>query len=660
MKASETKFQPIIEGTKQYVVPLFQRSYSWDKKEWDLLWEDIIDLCENEELKNHFIGSIVTMPTSSVPEGVSKYLLIDGQQRLTTIFIILTLLRNKARSQGKDDIATEIEHTMLVNPFKKGDDYFKLLPTQVDREAFKALVNNMPYSEEHGMFKCYKYFERKINQQDDIIKINKVLTSRFSVVSIVLDYDDNPHLVFESLNAKGRQLTQADLIRNYFFMRIHVDRQQEMYDLYWKPMEDGLGSGITEYIRHYMMREGNFVKQSDVYFILKDRIERENTIEALSRLAKFAEYYKKMINPEWESNILIGRALQRLKRLDSTTVYPFLLNCYDDYSNEVITTDEFVEVIGIIENYLIRRYVCNLETNQYNKLFAQLYGWIKNSHYPSFTDGLRFELQKKDYPKDTFLKSRIMEVKLYGQGEKNARTKFILENLEMQFSHKERPSFDNLTIEHILPQTLNDWWRDHLGSDWQADHELCLHTLGNLTITAYNAELSNESFFKKKIRFSNSNLELNHYFENALRWDREAIEKRTEYMSDLVIKCWPYFGDEQAAFQATSADDATGKIPQKLSILGQQFVVKSWREVLIKTLNTISDLEPDLFRTIADNYSNYINQDPDRFAHNMQLNNGYYVNVNLSSRTIYRICVQFMETIGISRNEWIVETTYNG
>lgn len=660
MKASETKFQPIIEGTKQYVVPLFQRSYSWDKKEWDLLWEDIIDLCENEELKNHFIGSIVTMPTSSVPEGVSKYLLIDGQQRLTTIFIILTLLRNKARSQGKDDIATEIEHTMLVNPFKKGDDYFKLLPTQVDREAFKALVNNMPYSEEHGMFKCYKYFERKINQQDDIIKINKVLTSRFSVVSIVLDYDDNPHLVFESLNAKGRQLTQADLIRNYFFMRIHVDRQQEMYDLYWKPMEDGLGSGITEYIRHYMMREGNFVKQSDVYFTLKDRIERENTIEALSRLAKFAEYYKKMINPEWESNILIGRALQRLKRLDSTTVYPFLLNCYDDYSNEVITTDEFVEVIGIIENYLIRRYVCNLETNQYNKLFAQLYGWIKNSHYPSFTDGLRFELQKKDYPKDTFLKSRIMEVKLYGQGEKNARTKFILENLEMQFSHKERPSFDNLTIEHILPQTLNDWWRDHLGSDWQADHELCLHTLGNLTITAYNAELSNESFFKKKIRFSNSNLELNHYFENALRWDREAIEKRTEYMSDLVIKCWPYFGDEQAAFQATSADDATGKIPQKLSILGQQFVVKSWREVLIKTLNTISDLEPDLFRTIADNYSNYINQDPDRFAHNMQLNNGYYVNVNLSSRTIYRICVQFMETIGISRNEWIVETTYNG
>jgi uncharacterized protein with ParB-like and HNH nuclease domain len=660
MKASETKFQPIIEGTKQYVVPLFQRSYSWDKKEWDLLWEDIIDLCENEELKNHFIGSIVTMPTSSVPEGVSKYLLIDGQQRLTTIFIILTLLRNKARSQGKDDIATEIEHTMLVNPFKKGDDYFKLLPTQVDREAFKALVNNMPYSEEHGMFKCYKYFERKINQQDDIIKINKVLTSRFSVVSIVLDYDDNPHLVFESLNAKGRQLTQADLIRNYFFMRIHVDRQQEMYDLYWKPMEDGLGSGITEYIRHYMMREGNFVKQSDVYFTLKDRIERENTIEALSRLAKFAEYYKKMINPEWESNILIGRALQRLKRLDSTTVYPFLLNCYDDYSNEVITTDEFVEVIGIIENYLIRRYVCNLETNQYNKLFAQLYGWIKNSHYPSFTDGLRFELQKKDYPKDIFLKSRIMEVKLYGQGEKNARTKFILENLEMQFSHKERPSFDNLTIEHILPQTLNDWWRDHLGSDWQADHELCLHTLGNLTITAYNAELSNESFFKKKIRFSNSNLELNHYFENALRWDREAIEKRTEYMSDLVIKCWPYFGDEQAAFQATSADDATGKIPQKLSILGQQFVVKSWREVLIKTLNTISDLEPDLFRTIADNYSNYINQDPDRFAHNMQLNNGYYINVNLSSRTIYRICVQFMETIGISRNEWIVETTYNG
>src|SRR5687767_7232650 len=139
MKASETKFQPIIEGTKQYVVPLFQRPYSWDKKEWDVLWEDLIWLCENEEPVSHFIGSIVTMPTISVPEGVSKFLLIDGQQRLTTIFILLTLLRDVAKSKGNEDLAQEIEQTMLVNPFKKGGDYFKLLPTQIDREAFKAL-----------------------------------------------------------------------------------------------------------------------------------------------------------------------------------------------------------------------------------------------------------------------------------------------------------------------------------------------------------------------------------------------------------------------------------------------------------------------------------------------------------------------------------------
>lgn len=173
MKASETKFQPIIEGTKQYVVPLFQRSYSWDKKEWDMLWDDVIELCQNEELKNHFIGSIVTMPTVSVPEGVSKYLLIDGQQRLTTIFILLALLRDKATEQGNNELADEIQQTMLVNPFKKGNDNYKLLPTQVDRIAFQMLIQKKQHIEDSQIFRCYKHFERKVARVN-IITLNAV------------------------------------------------------------------------------------------------------------------------------------------------------------------------------------------------------------------------------------------------------------------------------------------------------------------------------------------------------------------------------------------------------------------------------------------------------------------------------------------------------
>ncbi len=654
MKASETKFQPIIEGTKQYVVPLFQRSYSWDKKEWEILWEDVVELCENEDLKSHFIGSIVTMPTVSVPEGVSKYLLIDGQQRLTTIFILLALLRDKANEQGNDELADEIQQTMLVNPFKKGGDYFKLLPTQVDRSAFQALIQKKTYNEDSQIFRCYKHFERKVGQVD-IITLNKVLTSRFSVVSIVLDHDDNPHLVFESLNAKGRQLTQADLIRNYFFMRIHVDNQEDIYSQYWQPMQEGLQDNLTECIRHYMMRDGSLVKQGDVYFTLKDRVETKDALRSLSEIVQFAEYYQKLINPELETDTRIRKYLKRLNRLEVTTTYPFLLNCYQDYTLGHLSANDFLEILRILENFIVRRYVCNLPTSQYNKIFPFLYGWAKNN--PSnFVDGVRAELQRRDYPKDNLFRSRLTEAKLYGPGEKASKTKLILETLEAQHNHKEQPSFDSLTIEHVLPQTITEWWKQHLGEDWQADHELYVHTLGNLTLTGYNSELSNESFLKKQQQLINSRLELNKYFHNLTKWDREEIEKRSHLMADLALMSWPYFGDEKPALTATSADDVTGKTPQTLIMLGQRIPVKTWRDVLTKTLNTIADLEPALFEVIAITYSRFVSIDPDRFTRKMQLDNNYYVDVSLNAKSVYRFCEQVIETTGLSREDWVVET----
>jgi uncharacterized protein with ParB-like and HNH nuclease domain len=253
MQAKETKLQDIIEGTKQYVIPLFQRTYSWTKKEWEVLWKDLIELCEAENPRTHFIGSIVNMPTVSVPEGVAKYLLIDGQQRLTTIFVLLTLLRNKARENQNQEFADEINNTLLVNPYKKDNDFFKLMPTQVDRDTYKNFINGKPNDMDNRLTEAYNFFDKKLKQiQFEHEKLKKIITSYFSVVSIVLDADDNPYLVFESLNAKGRPLTQADLIRNYFFMRIHIDKQAEVYDDYWQPMQTALDNSLTEYIRHFL------------------------------------------------------------------------------------------------------------------------------------------------------------------------------------------------------------------------------------------------------------------------------------------------------------------------------------------------------------------------------------------------------------------------
>lgn len=350
MNASETKLQPIIEGTKQYVVPLFQREYSWGKDEWQVLWNDLVELSELDNPREHFIGSIVTMPTISVPEGVAKYLLIDGQQRLTTIFILLALLRNKLLDSGDEELAEEINNTLIVNQYKKGIDHYKLLPTQSDRDCYKKLIDSEEMLSTGRITDAYRYFERKLQQTYiDPKKIQKIISNNLSIVSIVLDKEDNPHLVFESLNAKGRPLTQADLIRNYFFMRIHVDQQENIYRNYWKPMQDSLGDNLTEFIRHYLMKDGTTVKQGDVYFSLKDKVNQESAFDHLLDLFKFSQYYYKILYPNNEPNLRIRKILTHICRLEITTVYPFLLNCYHDYNNNAINEDDFVTILRLLQ-----------------------------------------------------------------------------------------------------------------------------------------------------------------------------------------------------------------------------------------------------------------------------------------------------------------------
>lgn len=655
MKASETKFQSIIEGTQQYVIPLFQRSYSWDKKEWQVLWDDLVYLCENDEPKSHFIGSIVTIPTISVPEGVAKYLLIDGQQRLTTIFILLTLLRDTAKMNDEEELAAEIHQTMLVNYFKKGIDHFKLLPTQVDRTIFQDLIKENVEPKNGRILGCYQFFKRKLKRGNvNVRALNKAITTRLSVVSIVLDHDDNPHLVFESLNAKGRVLTQSDLIRNYFFMRIHVNEQEKMYAEYWEPMQTNLKDNLTEFIRHFLMRNGATVNKSDVYFTLKERVSNRDALDALREIAEFAIYYQKLIVPKKEGNAQLKIALQRLNRLEVTTAYPFLLNCYHDYAQGKLSSENFTTIVQIIENFIVRRFVCNVPTNQLNKIFPSLYAQAQLQNASNLVDGVRSILQTRGYPKDAEFRTRLVESKLYGAGHRANKTKLILETLEAMHEHKEQVPFDKLTIEHVMPQTASSWWQQHLGENWQISHELHLHTLGNLTLTAYNSEMSNDPFPQKRQRLANSHLELNSYFLTVTDWNSTEIERRAMQLASGAIEAWNYFGNEAA--QTVTVETVTGKIPRVLTILDQQITVESWRDVLTETLNTIADLEPDLFESLAQEYPRFVSNNPSRFRRNRRLDNGYYIEVNLSAKDVYQFCTQAIESISLSKDDWMVET----
>jgi len=665
MQASEAKLQLIIGNEKQYVVPLFQRKYSWDKKEWGTLLDDLVELSEGENTRTHFIGSLVTMPINSVPEGVSKYLLIDGQQRLTTIFILLALLRDNAKKENQEKLADQIDKTLLTNPYENGtDDYYKLLPTQSDRAAFKRLINAEDFLPDSLITKAYQYFQKKLQEKNlDVQTLKRVIFTNLSVVSIVLGKDDDPHLVFESLNAKGRPLTQADLIRNYFFMKIHVNEQDHIYERYWKPMQDALEQkddsskekkdNLTEFIRHYIMKDGIIIKQSDIYFSIKESINKSDALECLKDLARFATYYEKLLNPKKEEHTKIQKALHRLNRIEVTTAYPLLLNFYDDYAQNRISTEEFITLIKTIENFIIRRFVSNIATNQLNKVFPTLYGQIKDKYPQNYVDGLKRTLQTKYYPKDVEFKQRLLDTRLYGSRDGAGKTKLILESIEEFYQHKEQVDFDDLTIEHVMPQTLTEQWREELGTDWEVRYDLLLHTLGNLTLTGYNSALSNGSFEEKKEWFKKSHLEMNKYFKDKHFWRYEDIEQRAAELADTVLAIWPYFGEDKIEKGLQKKGNASS--PRILSILGENFVVQTWRDVLEQTMNVIADIEPDAFLDISKQFSRYVSTDKNRFRETRRLKNGMFVEVNLSSHDIQRLCNQALIVAGLAADDWKVE-----
>lgn len=657
MQANEVKLRELIEGTKQFVVPLFQREYSWNDRQWKQLWDDIAELYESDKPRPHFFGSVVTMQAASSPEGVAKYILIDGQQRLTTVFILLAVLRDRARRSDRNALAEEIDKTLLVNQFREGADRFKLQPTSVNSnlEHYRKIIGGNKCPQDSRLVIAYSYFERKIEYHGfDEVKMKDIIAANFVLVSIVLSQGDDPYRVFESLNAKGQPLTQADLIRNFVLMRINVDDQEEMHERLWNPMERRLGESLTEFIRHYLMKDGDEVRKTDVYYSLRDHIGSRDTDEYLEEMNRFSEYYQKLLDPDYESNPKIGEALARINRLEVTTAYPFLLKCYGDVAIGKLSENDFAEITRIIENFMIRRFACSVPTYGLNRMYVALYSQIKEREAEhGFIGALKRLLQTKSYPRDVDFKANLASTKLYGVGERLNKTRLILESLEAAYKHKEHVNLENLTIEHIMPQQLTEEWKKDLGSDWGLTHETLLHTLGNLTLTAYNSEMSNDGYVIKQRRLVESHLDMNKYFVDMTKWTKQEIERRSEHLSAIAIEIWPYFGEISGPSGGKSG--VTGTTPRVLSIIGQDFKVHSWREVLEQTLNVIWELEPERFQNLTDKYPHYVSKTNDGLRESRQLKCGMYAEVHLSSRQVDYFCKQAIEAVGLSPDDWQVE-----
>lgn len=674
MKASETEFKKIIEGTTQFFVPHYQRAYSWGPKQWQQLWEDLVSLVEERAAQGqdgvkstHFIGSMVTTPGSSVPQGVAKYVLIDGQQRITTLMLLLAVFRDVLRDGGDTRRAEMVHNLYLTNQYQENNEHYKLLPTQgedvatSDRTAFMRVISPDagPRVQGHPATAAYEFFAKKIrassSPKPDILI--EAATSGLILVSIVLDRDDNPYTIFESLNAKGRPLAEADLIRNYFFMRIHQSDHERAYRQLWQPMERMLvNASMTEFFRQYLMRDGTLVKSDSVYVELKRSIDRRTqmtSLEQLQEVHRYAGYYARMAYPEREPNLLVRQALTNLQRLNFGVTSSFLLNLYEDFVSERTSPTVMAQALAVLENYLLRRFICGMPSNALNKIFPALYRQTREDGRFSI-DRLKALLADKGYPSDEEFKARLAEVRLYGGGDRRDKAKFILDRLEQSFEHKEPVDTSRLTIEHVMPQTLSAAWESQLGPDIDELFDVNLHRLGNLTLTGYNSELSNAPYAEKREKLAGSHIELNRHFQTAPDWNFAAIEKRSNEMAERALKIWPSF---RAAKEGSPRPRGvvTGTKPSILSIADERHDVKDWSEVLLETMKYLCATRSDQFPVLQAEFSKVLAEDPKALRSPRKLDNGYFYEANMSAQRIYKICEQIMDFVGCG-DQWSVET----
>lgn len=546
MEARPCQILEFFNGTKQMLVPLFQRPYEWDEKHWDTLWSDLLEQYERTEeelVASHFTGAIVTAPARSVPVGVSKYLVIDGQQRLTTIAILICAIRSFALPQSKEFRKLT---RLLVNEDDDGPDHFKLLPTQPDRPAFQALVNAT--SDAPSRFtRAFDYFKTKLEGTDsdgdpiDLERLANAVQNRLTVVAIHLGDTDDPYLIFESLNATGAPLTQADLIRNYLLLRLHSNDQQRAYEESWLPMQALLvGDHLTEFMRQYLMTTGEEVAKSAIYGVLKKRLlSVPDTVIAreLARMRRASVLYAQIVGLARSTDHIVERGLARLRRWDIATANPFILKLLEAHATQTMTAGEVAACIAIIESFAVRRTLCAVPTNQLKRIFLSIAKEMPAADIPRWLSiTLAAGHSGRRWPKDDELKDSLARYRAYAQP--IDRCKFLLESIEQDYEHKEPATFERATIEHVMPQTLNAEWSSMLGENAASIHEQWLDLLGNLTLSGYNSELFNHPFSKKKALLAESHFEINKWIAARDRWTEVELRERTDALFAIVARIW--------------------------------------------------------------------------------------------------------------------------
>lgn len=551
MDAKATTLLKFFEENQnnQFVIPIYQRLYSWKKEQCEQLWDDIIKIGGNDKMNGHFIGSILYV-LDGIKHSNNPLLIIDGQQRLTTITLLFIALRNHLSDEVKilGKFSRKKIESYLINSDKDGDNKFRLILSESDKDTLLSLIDKnkrKPSEPSLKIVENFKLFEEWIRKNTDKLETIFKGLEKLMVVEISLERGkDNPQLIFESMNSTGKDLTQTDLIRNYILMGLEPEKQKIFYKKYWRAMEEDFKQNETlfnQFVRHYLTIKTREIPNINKVYEAFKRYQQEMGIETevlLQDLQKYCGFFCQIVFKK-EADKDLNKALGFLVDLEMDVIYPLLLELYSDYKDGVLSKQDFIPIIYLTESYICRRAVCGLGTNSLNKVFPSFTKRIqKDEYFKSLKVHFVCLTEKQRFPNNDEFKNLFITIDFYHFQKKE----YFFERLE-NFERKERVYAHEYTTEHIMPQTLEEEWERDLGENFQAIHDKYLHTIGNLTLTGYNQEYSNKSFQEKRDMekgFKQSSLKLNQSLKDLESFGEKEIEKRANDLADLALKIWTY------------------------------------------------------------------------------------------------------------------------
>ena len=614
MDARKGNIFEILNGNKQFLIPVYQRYYSWDIEQCRRLWNDIVDM-QKRNKAGHFVGSIVNIAEQAMPTGVQKYMIIDGQQRMTTLTLLLLALRDYAIQHPEDTTinSRRIDNMLLKNEYEVGDERYKLLLTETDRDILIRLVESKPIPDgtKSRLIDNYKFFSGKIADRD--LQPAEIYESigKLQIVNITLDRTmDDAQAIFESLNSTGKELSESDLIRNYVLMGLEPSEQTYVYEHLWRPMEQLFVYGTQDsvmdsFFRHYLtMKLPRIPKQGRVYeeFKLYHLNCEFGTIRELCQdLLNYANFYTDIVFKR-SNNAELKRLYEDIVDLRMEVSYPFLLKVHNDCAEGTITEDNLKEILRLCISYVLRRSICDIPTNSMNKTFATLRNSIRPDDYMNSVKAF-FVLQDtyKEFPDNDKFMAAFMSRDIYTMRARN----YILSRLE-NFGNKAPIIIENYTIEHIMPQntSLSPEWQHDLGVNWKEIQKTYIHTIGNLTLTAYNSEMSDRPFMDKMNMpggFKESALRLNAYLVKLTEWNEDHIKERAQQLAAKAVQIWPYPSLTNAELAPYTAEE---KSAPKYTL--ETYDINAFTKILFETLDRrIMNLSPAVKREYKKLYIAY-------------------------------------------------------